>query len=72
MIHFTVNKDSKLTINGNGTVDNVSHGKALSIITYSALNDGTYNRSKGKRSEFKSSGSNSYYNILNHGEMTIN
>lgn len=25
---FTVNKDSKLTINGNGTVDNVSHGKA--------------------------------------------
>ena len=65
---FTVNKDSKLTINGNGTVDNVSHGNNGTVI----LNDGTYIRSKENGQNSESSGGNSYYNILNHGEMTIN
>ena len=70
---FTVNKDSKLTINGNGTVDNVSHGKACIYNNGTViLNDGTYIRSKENGQNSESSGGNSYYNILNHGEMTIN
>ena len=36
------------------------------------LNDGTYIRSKENGQNSESSGGNSYYNILNHGEMTIN
>lgn len=70
---FTVNKDSKLTINGNGTVDNVSHGKACIYNNGTViLNGGTYIRSKENGQNSESSGGNSYYNILNHGEMTIN
>lgn len=70
---FTVNKDSKLTINGNGTVDNVSHGKTCIYNNGTViLNDGTYIRSKENGQSSESSGGNSYYNILNHGEMTIN
>lgn len=70
---FTVNKDSKLTINGNGTVDNVSHGKTCIYNNGTViLNDGTYIRSKENGQNSESSGGNSYYNILNHGEMTIN
>ena len=70
---FTVNHGSKLTINGNGTVDNVSHGKA-SIYNNGTvvLNGGTYTRSKENGQNSADSGGNSYYNILNHGEMTIN
>ena len=70
---FTVNKDSKLTINGNGTVDNVSHGKACIYNNGTViLNGGTYIRSKENGQNSESSGGNSYYNILNHGELTIN
>ncbi len=64
---FTVNLGSILTISGEGTVDNTSHGKAAiynnGIVT---LNGGTYTRSAENSSD------NSYYVILNHGEMTIN
>lgn len=70
---FTINNGSKLTINGNGTVDNVNHGKACIYNNGTVvLNGGTYIRSKENGQNSESSGGNSYYNILNHGEMTIN
>lgn len=70
---FTVNKDCKLTINGKGTVDNVTHAKACIYNNGTVvLNGGTYIRSKENGQNKVESGGNSYYNILNHGEMTIN
>ena len=72
---FTVNPGSSLTIAGEGTVDNTSHGKAAiynnGIVT---LNGGTYTRSAENSSytDSKQPDFNSYYVILNHGKMTIN
>ena len=64
---FTVNPGSNLTISGEGTVDNTSHGKAAIYNNGTVtLNGGTYTRSAENSSD------NSYYVILNHGEMTIN
>ncbi len=64
---FTVNLGSNLTISGEGTVDNTSHGKAAIYNNGTVtLNGGTYTRSAENSSD------NSYYVILNHGEMTIN
>lgn len=64
---FTVNHGSSLTIAGEGTVDNTSHGKAAIYNNGTVtLNGGTYTRSAENSSD------NSYYVILNHGEMTIN
>ena len=64
---FTVNLGSDLTISGEGTVDNTSHGKAAIYNNGTVtLNGGTYTRSAENSSD------NSYYVILNHGEMTIN
>lgn len=71
---FTVNFGSTLTINGNGTVDNVTHGKTCIYNNGTVvLNGGEYTRSleKGTSNPHESNG-NSYYNILNHGVMTIN
>lgn len=69
---FTVNSGSSLTIQGNGTMDNVSHGKACVYNNGTvALNGGTYTRSKENGKNKGESGGNSYYNILNHGTMTI-
>lgn len=62
---ITVHKGASLTIQGNGTVDNVSHGKAA---VYNEGNvellGGTYSRSEEKSN-------NTYYTIENHGEMQI-
>lgn len=70
---FTVNQNSKLTISGSGTVDNVTHQKACIYNNGTViLNGGTYTRSKENGINKENSGGNSYYNILNHGEMTIN
>lgn len=70
---FTINKGSKLTLNGNGTVDNITHAKACIYNNGTVvLNGGSYTRSKENGKNSADSGSNSYYNILNHGEMTIN
>lgn len=69
---FTVNKGSTLTIYGNGTVDNVTHQKACIYNNGTViLNGGTYIRSKEAENTPSSSGGNSFYNILNHGTMTI-
>ena len=70
---ITVKSGANLTITGNGTVDNVTHAKAAiwneGTVT---LNGGTYTRSLETGSSPESGGTNTYYNIVNHGEMTIN
>lgn len=69
---ITVEKGAALTINGTGTVDNVNHGKAV-IYNKGAvtLNGGTFERSAEAGKDSKNNGGNSYYTILNHGEMTV-
>ncbi len=69
---ITVEKGAALTINGTGTVDNVTHGKAA-IYNKGAvtLNGGTFERSAEAGKDSGNSGGNSYYTILNHGEMTV-
>lgn len=69
---ITVEKGAALTINGTGTVDNVTHGKAA-IYNKGAvtLNGGTFERSAEAGKDSKNNGGNSYYTILNHGEMTV-
>lgn len=71
----TITNYGTLTIIDTGTVDNISHQRAAvynaksGIVT---LNGGTYIRSKEAGKNKTDSGENSYYNIQNHGEMTIN
>lgn len=56
-----------LTIAGNGTVDNTSHQRAAVFNNGTAvLTGGNYTRSQ------ENSKNNTYYNIVNHGNMTIN
>lgn len=65
---ITVEQGATLTINGKGTVDNVTHQKTTiynkGTVT---LNGGTYDRSK----EDGIKDSNTYYTLLNHGTMTV-
>lgn len=71
----TITNKGNLTIEGTGTVDNISHGKAAVFNDVGGtvvLNGGTYTRSKENGSNKVDSGDNSYYNIQNLGEMTIN
>ena len=70
----TITNNGTLRIEGSGTVDNVTHGKAAiwnngTII----LDGGNYTRSEeaGKYDPY-GNGGNSYYAIVNHGNMTIN
>ena len=72
---ITVENGAELTIEGTGTVDNVTHGKAA-LVNYgtAVLKGGTYTRSKENPENNKdSAGGNSYYTILNDkgGNMTI-
>lgn len=70
--NFIVNIGSTLTINGEGTVDNVSHQKACIYNNGTVnLNGGTYTRSQETGSNPTTGGTNTFYNILNHGDMTI-
>ena len=70
---ITVVLGATLTINGAGTVDNVTHGRAPLYNNGTVeLNGGKYIRSAEAANTTSSSGGNSYYNILNHGVMTIN
>ena len=80
---ITVALGATLTVTGNGesadedgsagTVDNITNGKADIVNNGTViLNGGSYLRSKETGVNSKTSGDNSYYNILNHGEMTIN
>lgn len=76
----TITNNGTLTIKDSsdektGTIDNVSHRKAAIQNEPNAtivLDGGTYTRSQENGQNSSDSGSNSYYNIVNHGEMTIN
>ncbi len=69
---ISVENGATLTITGTGTVDNVTHGKAAIYNNGTVtLNGGSYTRSEEKGADKNNSGGNSYYNILNHGIMTI-
>ena len=69
---ITVALGASLTVTGSGTVDNVTHGKADIYNNGTViLNGGSYTRSQEKGVDKDNSGGNSYYNILNHGIMTI-
>ena len=61
---------------GTGVVDNTTHGKAALSIAEGAkvtLDGGTFKRSAEKGTlESKSANGNSYYTILNKGDLTIN
>lgn len=80
---ITVELGATLTVTGNGesadkdgsagTVDNVTNGKADIVNNGTViLNGGWYLRSSEDGAGPSNPGTNSYYNILNHGEMTIN
>ena len=70
---ITVEYGAFLTIQGDGTVDNKSHGRAAIYNNGTVvLNGGQYTRSAETGQDAENSGKNSYYNILNHGSMTIN
>lgn len=76
----TITNNGTLTIKDSsegktGIIDNVSHEKAAIQNEPNAtivLDGGTYTRSQENGQNSSDSGSNSYYNIVNHGEMTIN
>lgn len=72
---ITVKANGNLTITGNGTVDNVTHGKAALRIEENGkatLNGGYFNRSKENGQSGTEPGGNSFYTLINHGELIIN
>lgn len=72
-VGHTIMNNGTLTIKGEGTVDNITHGKAAlynkGTVT---LNGGTFDRTRENGQSDSSSGGNSYYTIKNVGNMTIN
>ena len=72
-VGHTIMNNGTLTIKGEGTVDNITHGKAAlynkGTVT---LNGGTFDRTQENDQSDSSSGGNSYYTIKNVGNMTIN
>lgn len=72
---ITVALGGTLTIEGTGTVDNDSHGRAAVYNNGTVtINGGTYTRSaeKGTGKDPDSNNGNSWYTICNHGVMTVN
>ncbi len=72
--HTIINKGT-LTVQGTGTVDNVSHARAALYNDEggtATLSGGTFTRSKENGQSASNSGGNSYYTLLNHGTMYIN
>ena len=72
-VGHTIMNNGTLTNKGEGTVDNITHGKAAlynkGTVT---LNGGTFDRTQENGQSDSSSGGNSYYTIKNVGNMTIN
>ena len=72
-VGHTIMNNGTLTIKGEGTVDNITHGKAAlynkGTVT---LNGDTFDRTQENGQSDSSSGGNSYYTIKNVGNMTIN
>ena len=71
---ITVALGGTLTIEGAGTVDNISHGRAAVYNNGTVtINGGTYTRSEEKGTgNPNSDNGNSWYTICNHGVMTVN
>ena len=70
----TITNKGTLRIKGDGTVDNITHQKAAIFNEGTVVLDGgNYTRSEeaGKYDPY-GNGGNSYYAIVNHGNMTIN
>ena len=73
--YHTIINNGTLTIEGEGTVDNVSPGKGALYNNAGAtatLKGGTYTRSEEKGASAENNGGNSWYTIKNFGTMTIN
>lgn len=69
----TIMNNGTLTIEGEGTVDNITHGKAALYNKGTAtLNGGAFDRTKENGKDDKTPDGNSYYTIKNVGNMTIN
>lgn len=73
-VRHTIMNNGTLTIEGEGTVDNITHGKAALYNNKGTvtLNGGTFDRTQENGRSDSSSGGNSYYTIKNVGNMTIN
>lgn len=73
---ITVDLGGSLTVQdtvGGGVVDNVSHARAAIWNNgTTVLNGGKYDRSKENGIDKEEDGGNSYYVLVNHGEMEIN
>lgn len=71
---ITVALGGTLTIEGTGTVDNVSHGRAAVYNNGTVtINGGTFTRSlEAGTADPDSANGNSWYTICNHGVMTVN
>lgn len=68
----TILNRGTLVIDGAGTIDNVTHGKAAVYnIGTATLKSGTYERSAEAGADSSNSGGNSFYTVLNHGTMTV-
>lgn len=70
----TITNNGTLTITGEGTVDNVSHGCGALVNEpggTAMLNGCTFTRSKEAGTDKDTSGGNSWYTIKNYGTMTI-
>ncbi|WP_075878235.1 Ig-like domain-containing protein [Merdibacter massiliensis] len=73
--NHTIYNQGDLQIIGEGTVDNITHGKAAvynEVGATATLDSGTYTRSLENGSSATENGGNSYYVLLNHGNMVIN
>ena len=71
----TIENNGKLTVTGNGTVDNVSHRKGALMNNPGAaatLNGGTFTRSAENGINSNNNGGNSWYTICNKGALTVN
>lgn len=71
----TITNNGTLTIAGNGTVDNVSHGRAALYNEKDAtaiVESGAFTRSQEAGNSPSSSGGNSWYVVYNDGTLTFN
>lgn len=71
----TITNNGTLTITGNGTVDNVSHGRAALYNEKDAtaiVESGAFTRSQEAGNSPSSSGGNSWYVVYNDGTLTFN
>ena len=69
----TVNENAKLTVEGNGVIDNTEHGKGALVNNGEVvIKGGTMTRSQEAGNTPDSNGGNSWYVIDNHGTITMN